>query len=377
MRFIHSADWQIGKSFRSFGSAEPLLQQARLDAIEAIGRLAMTEGVRHVLVAGDLYDSEQPARKTLLEPLERMRRYPQLTWHVISGNHDPHRTNGLWDRVRVEGVPANVHLHLEPVPAPLGDEAMLLPAPMRRKSETADLTGWMDHAATPPGLIRIGLAHGAVTGFGSEGDARNPIAADRTATAGLSYLALGDWHRTLRINERCWYAGAPEPDAFDSQDRGRVLLVEIAGAGAPPVVTERPTGRYYWLTLDEQLGSEEDTAALEKKLRARTDLSSTVLRLRLSGNLSVAARAALDERLVRLEAAIAHLRIEADGLHVRPTIEEIERIDFDGVLREAAGTLHDMAGDAERSAVERRLAEDALVELLLLAARKSGNAPCG
>ena len=73
MRFIHTADWQIGKSFRSFGDREPLLRQARLDAIEVIAKLAAAEQVTHVLVAGDLYDTEAPSRKTLLEPLERMR----------------------------------------------------------------------------------------------------------------------------------------------------------------------------------------------------------------------------------------------------------------------------------------------------------------
>ena len=374
MRFIHTADWQVGKPFRSFGAAEPLLQQARLDAIEAIGRLAEAEGVAHVLVAGDLYDTEQPARKTLLEPLERVRRFPAVAWHVISGNHDPHRANGLWDRVQAEGVPANLHLHLEAGPVPLGDAAVLLPAPMRRKSETADLTRWMDEAATSPGLIRIGLAHGSVVGFGAGGEAQNPIAPDRAATARLDYLALGDWHRTLDVNERTWYAGTHEADGFASQETGQVLLVEIAGTGAPPAVTTLRTGRYNWITLDEHLASGDDAAALADKIRTRTDLSSAVMRLRLHGSLPVEARGALNERLTRLEAALAHLRVEADDLHVRPTPEEIERIDFDGVLREAAGALHAMAGDAARSEADRRLAEDALVELFLMSARKPGAA---
>jgi hypothetical protein len=34
-----------------------------------------------------------------------------------------------------------------------------------RKTEFNDLTGWMDDAQTPPGALRIGLAHGAVLNF--------------------------------------------------------------------------------------------------------------------------------------------------------------------------------------------------------------------
>ena len=123
MRFIHTADWQIGKPFRNFGDRDGVLRQARLAAIEAIGRLALAEGAGHVLVAGDLYDSEAPSPKTLREPLERMRGFPGVSWHVIPGNHDFHRSGGLWDRAAAAGMPGNVHLHLVPEPAALGAEA--------------------------------------------------------------------------------------------------------------------------------------------------------------------------------------------------------------------------------------------------------------
>ena len=32
MRFVHSADWQIGKVFKQFGAKEEMLRQARLAA---------------------------------------------------------------------------------------------------------------------------------------------------------------------------------------------------------------------------------------------------------------------------------------------------------------------------------------------------------
>ena len=98
MKFIHTADWQIGKVFRRFGDNEAMLRQARLDAIETIGRLAKAEGASCVLVAGDVYDSETPHPQTLRAPLERMRLFPQVRWYLLPGNHDPHRPQGVWDR---------------------------------------------------------------------------------------------------------------------------------------------------------------------------------------------------------------------------------------------------------------------------------------
>jgi DNA repair exonuclease SbcCD nuclease subunit len=366
MRFIHTADWQIGKPFRNFGEKEIVLRQARLSAIEAIGRLAEHEAAPHVLVAGDLYDTDSPAQKTLLEPLERMRRFSGINWHIIPGNHDHHRGNGLWDRVRGTGLPANVHLHLTPEPVHLSAEAVLLPAPLRRKTEASDLTEWMDGAATAPGLMRIGLAHGSITGFDAGGEANNPIAPDRAKRAGLDYLALGDWHRTMQINPSTWYAGTPESDRFNSQELGQVLLVEIAGSGAVPVVSTRRTGTYRWLSVSEEMTSEADIDGLERRLRTLPDLSSLLVRLQVKGTLPLAGRAELERRLAVLEAAMFWLEPDLMRLAIHPTLEDFERIDFQGVLREAAEALRAMAENPVNSAAERRRAEEALVQLYLM-----------
>jgi DNA repair exonuclease SbcCD nuclease subunit len=368
MRFIHTADWQIGKPFRGFGEKESVLRQARLAAIETIGRLALKEAAKHVLVAGDLYDAEAPTQKTLREPLERMRRFPTVAWHVIPGNHDPHRGNGLWDRVRRDGPPANVHLHLTPEAAALGGEAVLLPAPMRRKSEASDLTAWMDEAETAPGLLRIGLAHGSVAGFDAGGEANNPVAPDRARRARLDYLALGDWHRTMPIDPATWYAGTPEADRFASQEIGQALVVEIAGPGAPPSVVPSRTGAYRWIAHAEEVSDTPDIESLETRLRARPDLSATVMKLELKGALPLAARAELDRRLEGLAAALFHFESDAAGLVARPTPADLEAIDFGGVLREAAETLKAMSEDESKAATERRRAGEALIRLYAMCA---------
>ena len=370
MRFIHTADWQIGKVFRNFGEQESVLRQARLKVIEKIGEVALSENAAIVLIAGDLYDTEAPSPKTMREPIERMKRFPGVAWHVIPGNHDPHRPNGLWDRLRQEGLPANLHVHVAPEPVALGDDAVLLPAPLRRKSEVGDLTSWMDGAATADGHIRIGLAHGSVTGFGGDGEASNPVAPDRARRAGLSYLALGDWHRTREINPSTWYAGTPEPDRFGSQETGQVLLVEIAGAGVPAKVTSVATGSHRWLSLTEDVSGDGAIADLDRKIRALPELSSTILRLLLTGTLPLAARAEIDRRVEALSAALCHLDCSFDGLVAQPSDADLGAIDFGGVLREAAETLKARAEDMAEAPEKRRRAADALVRLFVMATAK-------
>jgi DNA repair exonuclease SbcCD nuclease subunit len=372
MRFIHSADWQIGKVFKKFGAKEEALRQARLGAIERLGQLARTHGAAHVLVAGDVYDSEAPNPITLRAPIERMKLFPEIHWHLLPGNHDPHRPEGIWDRVAQLGLPAHVHLHLAPLVAPLGDGAFLLPAPLCRKTEYDDVTAWMDSAPTPEGAVRVGLAHGSIVNFGQEGEATNPIDPARPSRAGLDYLALGDWHRTMQVGPSAWYAGTPEPDRAGRQESGTALLVEMAGAGAPVSVTPLATGTYRWITYSERLADAAGLADFDQRLRSETDLARAIVRLQLQGSLPIAAYDELQRRLVDLEAAVFHLDVDHTDLAVRPTQADLESIDFDGVLARAADRLKGVLDDTAQTPDARRRAEEALVELYLRVAGKNG-----
>jgi DNA repair exonuclease SbcCD nuclease subunit len=363
MRIIHSADWQIGKVFKQFGAKEETLRQARLAAIEGLGAHAKSKGVRHILVAGDVYDSEAPNPLTLRAPIERMKPFADIHWHLLPGNHDPHRPEGVWDRIAQLGLPSNIHLHLTPTPFPLDDEAFLLPAPLLRKSEYDDISAWMDGAATPPVAIRIGLAHGSVVNFGSHGEATNPIDPARVSKARLDYLALGDWHRTLQVGPAIWYAGTPEPDRAGGQEQGTALLVEIAGAGAAASVSLLSTGTYRWITRSERLDDEGGLADLDQRLRSEPDLSRLIVRLQIEGSLPLAAHAAFQRRMADLEAAVFHLELDQTSLTARPTQADLEAIDFDGVLRRCAERLRSVIDDVAASPELRRRAEDALVEL--------------
>jgi DNA repair exonuclease len=130
MRIIHTSDWQIGKVFRTFDrEVEAVLQSERVEAISRIGGAAVENGAAAVVVAGDVWDQAHVSDRTLSLPLERMRLFPGVEWHLVPGNHDPHTPGGPWARLLERGLPGNVRIHVEPVPVPVGDgnEAWLLP----------------------------------------------------------------------------------------------------------------------------------------------------------------------------------------------------------------------------------------------------------
>ncbi len=326
-----------------------LLQEARLAAITRLGEIAVEHSAGHILVAGDVYDMEAPSPRSLNQPLERMRKFEKVTWHLMPGNHDPHRPNGLWDQLLRRGVPDNVIVHVESTPRIFeSDGFAVLPAPLLYRRTLQDPTAYMDEAETPDGIIRVGLAHGPVTGFGSEDkDVPNYINPDRPKAAGLAYLALGDWHGQKKINEKVWYSGTHEADAFDVDGGGQALLVEIESASAVPIVTPIETGHNRWMTFREKINSREDIDVLIGTLRdCDDDLNRILIRLQVEGAISLQDRQHFEEQIVeQVSAAFCYLRVDDERLFPSPSEEDLDQTDRGGFIRTAADILKEKSED--------------------------------
>ena len=261
-----------------------------------------------------------------------------VKWWLLPGNHDFARNGGLWDRVR-KRAGADIVILAEPVPHEMEPGIWLLPAPLIHRHNLEDPTAQFDTMATPGATLRIGLAHGSIRDFGSQGETKNQIAPDRARRSSLAYLALGDWHGTLKIDERTWYAGTPETDRFQRDDPGHALLIDLA-AGREPEVTPIRTGRYKWLRRDWLA---HDRAAFDgecSRLLAEVDPAATLLQLTMSGITSLSDRIGM---LGHLENDLGHrlrfLDLRADNLVGRPTDEDLATLAVEGMLGAAAAKL--------------------------------------
>ncbi|MFG1243217.1 DNA repair exonuclease [Xanthobacter sp. V7C-4] len=360
MRFIHTSDWHLGKPFgRAPDEARAALQETRLGAIDSLARAAQVHDAPLVLVAGDVFDSAEPGDRVYRQALSRMRQAANVTFVLLPGNHDPLRADGLWTRLKAE-TPPNVIAAVEPGLLPIGKDAVILPAPITHKRSLSDPTADLMLMETQPGLIRIGLAHGAIKAFATHSDT-NLIVLDRAEKAGLAYLALGDRHGRLKVGPRTFYSGAPEPDDFGHEAIGLALLVELAGPGAPPQVTDLAIGRHHWIEADWNLAAASDLDALTAGLAPAIARQDVVARLHVSGLLSLGDKVAVRRRL---EDGLAHelrwLDLDLGGLVTRPTDTDLAEIDAFGDLRAAAERLNAMAAEG---GAEGRLAAAALERL--------------
>ena len=363
--FVHTSDWQLGKQFSNIsGDAGAALREQRIETVKTVAKLAQERNVDAIVVSGDVFETNAVADRTLFQVIDAVKQF-EGDWVFIPGNHDPALADSVWKRIIHKGKPDNAHFLLkEGEPLMLNNGAVaILAAVLERRHEVDDLTASFNQIKTPEGTIRIGLAHGSVTEFLPDtSGAPNPIAANRAEAACLDYLALGDWHGTLEINERTWYAGTPEPDRFGSSDPGNVLVVTINRAGESPLVEKVPVGRYVWRQSEYNIYTAADIVGLEQHLEALDPNPERILVwLKLAGVISLTVREQLNEKLEEWEARLRYLRLDNQELIAQPNDDDLDCIGRTGFVRTAVERLRAQADDQGNP--EREIAEAALIRL--------------
>ena len=381
MRFLHTADWQLGMT-RHFlaGEAQPRYSAARRDAVAGLGALAAEVGAEFVVVSGDVFEHNQLSPQVVGQSLEAMRAIG-IPVYLLPGNHDPLDassvyTSALFTAERPDNVVvldrAGIH-QVRP-----GVE--IVAAPWRSKVPTTDLVAEVlaDLSdATAGSVTRILVAHGGVDVLDPDREKPSLIrlaGLDDALAGGLvHYVALGDKHSLTPVGGggRVWYSGSPEVTNFDDveSDPGHVLIVDIDDTDHRVTVESRQVGRWRFVTLNRGVDGSRDIADLDINLDQMTDKDRTVVRLALTGSLTVTDRAALDACLDRYARLFAWLGLweRHTDLAVIPADGEFTDLGIGGFAAAAVEELVATArhGDAE-SAVD---AQGALALLLRLTDR--------
>lgn len=375
MKFVHTADWQIGKPFAGICD-EPkraLVQHARIEAIKRLGDVARNADADFIVVAGDLFDSPSADKSTVSAACSAIGQI-DLPVFAIPGNHDHGGPGSVWEQdffLREQAALApNLIVLLEPVPHEC-DTAVLLPCPLLRRSVSVDPTEWLRSPDVLSGLPsdkpRIVLAHGSTQTFSGQWEddeedsaGGNLLDLSRLPESEIDYIALGDWHGTKQVDAKAWFAGTPELDRFakgGDHNPGNILLVEIH-RGALPQATKAVTAGLRWNELtfdfadDTTLNEFQDRLSALLGQRANEDL----LRLTLSGSVGIEASRRLDETLESLEARLLRLKL-TNQTRIAPTDAEIDALTTrasDPLIANVAGQLVQRAtGDEEDAQVAR------------------------
>ena len=358
IRFIHTADLQLGMPFAWLpGDSGAQLRNWRFDAIDRVVDLAATQDASFIVVAGDLFDANTVDDRTVEQACSRFGR-ARVPVFAIPGNHDHGGPGSIWQRDRFKrSRPENFHVLDSRDPVRVG-HAVLLPAPLNQRFEAGDTTShWTPSfgAEAGPSSVRIGLAHGGVSGFG-EAEGHNLIDPARAERADLDYLALGDWHGCREAGKRAWYAGTPEPTGFKDNNPGHVLVV-TAGRGVPPRVEPVPVAHARWVRHSETLHNGDDIERLHRWFAELDAPLSSLVRLELAGSLCFSDMERLDDLLGQMEGRLIHLRRRGEGLIPEGKAEELDSIASGGFVADAVENLR---AEVEMGGVQGALAARSL-----------------
>lgn len=261
MRFIHTADWHLGRLFYGRHLTED--QAYVLEQFQSVVRETKPDAI---LICGDVYDRAVPpveAVELLNDTLVRLLLEARAPVIMIAGNHDsPERLGfgsallsrqGLYVRgsatkdirpVILDDAYGSVYFmpytyaepaaarHLWPEEEIAGHDAAL--RAMVKKSM----------ASVPQNVRKVALAHAFIAGSG-ESESERPLAVGASGSVAADiflpfhYAALGHLHNAQRAgSENIRYAGSLMKYSFDEAEQKKgVELVELGENG----VTARET----------------------------------------------------------------------------------------------------------------------------------------
>lgn len=263
MRFLHTADWHIGKT---------LFGRSRLDEQQQVTTeivdIAKREKIDCVLLAGDVFESLAPtgdAERVVCDALAEFAGAGIATV-VVGGNHDhPRRLAAL----RNLGSPLKIFIRPDPA-APAdggviffqksGETAQIAVLPWVPEFKIVDICQMMNpedtwyeaysdnvaamcrHLSSGFSEKTINILVGHLFAYGAEtsGSERaahitQPFAVKPAQLPQAQYIALGHIHKPQEIgsSSRCFYSGSPlQLDFGEREQQKRVVIVDVK-AGFP------------------------------------------------------------------------------------------------------------------------------------------------
>lgn len=254
MRFIHTADWHLGRLFNSVHLTDD--QAIVLDAFCDIVRQTRPDAV---VIAGDIYDRSVPPPEAVdlfNRILTRLAIELNTPVILIAGNHDSPQRLGFANQllahravhifgpltapvgtVTLADADGPVHFHCLPYADPATVRACFDDSSARCHESAMKCCLDRIRADRPHGR-HVLVAHAFVVG-GAESESERPLSVGGAGTIpaeifdGFDYVALGHLHGPQQLpGGKVRYSGSPMKYSFSEAAHVKgVVLVEIDGAG--------------------------------------------------------------------------------------------------------------------------------------------------
>jgi exonuclease SbcD len=243
LKILHTADIHLGAKFSGLGN-KGAPQRERLRAtFKNVIATAINERVNIVLIAGDLFDSNQQPQRNIDLVIEQFNLLGSNNIPVclIPGTHDSFDSSSVYKKVDFEGRCSNLKIftdeNISCKEYPSLDLTVYGKPNLSNRSSVSPLKGLKRSTSTK---FHIAMAHGSLYIPEKIAEDDHVFRLEEVKASGMDYLALGHWHRVYSCSEKppAWYSGPPEwiPD---QKEKGAVLLVSLSDSGEVKVESKK------------------------------------------------------------------------------------------------------------------------------------------
>jgi DNA repair exonuclease SbcCD nuclease subunit len=354
--------------------ASARFSQARIDAIARLGEIATERDARFIVVAGDVFESNQVSRETLVRTLDALNALPVPVF-LLPGNHDPLDGASIYSTPEFQQTADHVTVLREREAIEVSEGIEVIGAPWKTRHPSSDLCADLaaELAPAPEGTVRIAVCHGQVDTLSPDRSRPEIIdlaAAEQAIADGkFHYLALGDRHSTTEVGStgRIRYSGAPVATDFDEVDPNKALLVELDPDTGACNVEPVPVGDWQLIAEQFPLNGQDDLDRYAAWLEELPAKQRTAIKVGFEGSINLATAAALDEIFESKSELFASLRRRArtTDLAIVPDELDHDSVSLSGYAKRTYDDLleQSMGGDT--------VAEDALRLLYRLSRQES------
>lgn len=333
IRIFHTADLHIGMRFKGYpDNIRSLLQEARLETLDKMIKLANDNGANLFVIAGDIFDRINGIdKKTIAAAAHSLDKFNGECVLVMPGNHD--YDNGMVDLWKVfnNNSSDKVLFINEEKPyslAEYGLEAVVYPAPCHSKHSSVNNIGWIKDVSLDENLINIGIAHGSLRGLSPDMDnTYYNMSTEELHSLGLDLYLLGHTHIVYPlqdevVGERIYNPGTPEPDGLDCRHNGNAWLIDVEKEKISARRVE--TGAYRFMDKSYHIRDIEDFDEISRDLLTE-NAKKTIARISLSGRVEEDVFTGRLDLYNLLEKELCLLIVEDDNLGIRITADRIQQ----------------------------------------------------
>ena len=357
LKILHTADIHLGSKFSGLGDKGASQREQLTITFKNVVATAVNEKVDIVLIAGDLFDSNQQPQRNIDLVTEQFNLLGSNNIPVclIPGTHDSLDSSSIYRKVDFEGKCPNLKVFTDENVSwkeyPRLDLTVYGKPNLSNRSSVSPLKGLTRSTSS---RFHIGMAHGSLYIPEKIAEDDHVFRLEEVKASGMDYLALGHWHRVYKCpaESPAWYSGPPEWIPGQTE-KGVVLIVSLSPAGEVEVAP-RKIGLRVYKEVEIDMSEIEDLAMLKSRVSQGAG-QNLIAKVTLKGLRDVEFILNPEELEAELGDRFFHVRV-IDKSHPKSAeiTEGEERLITSRFIRLMKGQIEGLEGE------EKEIAENAL-----------------